>query len=126
MTLAELDHQDDRRLNAFTVIQQQEQMRMLLKLPWDAVIHAARHTALTNLGMTGADLFTVQRAAGHASITTTRKYVHPTPEAMMEAFKKKAQGERRDRRKAGRKQSANVVKMPPVAERQSAVAGLRG
>jgi integrase len=68
-------------VSAYTLIQQQERMRQLLNLPWDACVHSARHTALTNLGLTGADPFTLQRAAGHANISTTRKYVHPTPRA---------------------------------------------
>lgn len=86
-------------------IQQQERMRNLLDLPWDACVHSGRHTALTNLGLTGADLFTLQRAAGHASITTTRKYVHPTPAALKDAFQNKTKGERSDRRKASRKRT---------------------
>ena len=73
-------------------------MRNLLNLPWDACVHSARHTALTNLGLTGVDAFTLQRVAGHANITTTRKYVHPTPPTMKDAFQKKVQNERRDRR----------------------------
>lgn len=45
-------------------------MKTSLKLPWDACVHSARHTALTNLGLTGVDPFTLQRAAGHANIAT--------------------------------------------------------
>src|SRR5690242_5745550 len=85
-------------ISAFTLIQQQERMRNLLNLPWDACAHSARHTALTNLGLTGVDAFTLQRAAGHANITTTRKCVHPTPPTMKDAFQKKVQNERRDGR----------------------------
>jgi len=95
-------------ISAFTLIQQQERMRRLLKLPWDACVHSARHTALTNLGLTGVDAFTLQRAAGHANITTTRKYVHPTPPTMKDAFQKKVQNERRDRR-AARKRVAGIA-----------------
>jgi hypothetical protein len=51
-------------VSAYTLIQQQERMRQLLNLPWDACVHSARHTALTNLGLTGVDPFTLQRAAG--------------------------------------------------------------
>lgn len=57
-------------VSAFTLVQQQERMREQLNLPWDACVHSARHTAPTNLGLSGADPFTLQRAAGHASITT--------------------------------------------------------
>jgi site-specific recombinase XerD len=83
-------------------------MRNLLNLPWDACVHSARHTTLTNLGLTGVDAFTLQRAAGHANITTTRKYVHPTPPTMKDAFQKKVQNERRDLR-AARKRAARIV-----------------
>ena len=105
-------------VSAFTLIQQQERLRKVLNLPWDACVHSARHTALTNLGLTGVDPFTLQRAAGHANITTTRKYVHPTPPTMMDAFQKKARNERRDRR-AARKRAARIATSPPISERQT-------
>ena len=98
-------------VSAFTLIQQQERMRKVLNLPWDACVHSARHTALTNLGLTGVDPFTLQRAAGHANITTTRKYVHPTPPTMKDAFQKKVRNERRDRR-AARKRVAKTAEIP--------------
>jgi integrase len=104
-------------ISRYTLVQQQERMRDLLNLPWDACVHSARHTALTNLGLTGVDPFTLQQIAGHANISTTRKYVHPTPQVMKVAFKKKAEGEQKDRRKATRKQRGNVVEMESVASR---------
>src|SRR6201997_2014938 len=100
-------------ISAFTLIQQQERMRNVLNLHWDACVHRARHTALTNLGLTGVDPFTLQRAAGHASITTTRKYVHPTPPTMMDAFQKKVRNEQRDRR-AARKRVARATTISPM------------
>ncbi len=103
-------------ISAYTLIQQQERMRKLLDLPWDACVHSARHTALTNLGLTGVDRFTLQRVAGHANVLTTGKYVHPTPPAMQAAFQKKGQNERRDRR-AARKPVASVVVMSRLRER---------
>jgi hypothetical protein len=42
------------------------------------------------------DSFTLQRADGHANITTTRKYVHPMPPTLKDAFQKKVRNERRD------------------------------
>jgi integrase len=105
-------------ISAFTLIQQQERMRNLLNLPWDACVHSARHTALTNLGLTGVDAFTLQRAAGHANITTTRKYVHPTPPTMKDAFLKKAQNERRDRR-ATRKRVAKIATGASIGDPQA-------
>ena len=95
-------------------------MRQLLNLPWDACVHSARHTALTNLDLTGVDPFTLQRAAGHVNISTTRKYVHPTPRAMADAFQKKVQSEQRDHRAARRKQSGRkperVVVVRPILD----------
>jgi len=74
------------------------------------------------LGLTGADSFTLQRVAGHANISTTMKYVHPTPESMKSAFKMKVQKERRDRRVAG-KNKGKVVTMPSAVKLMAAVAG---
>jgi integrase len=93
----------------------QEFQWTVLNLPWDACVHSARHTALTNLGLTGVDPFTLQRAAGHANITTTRKYVHPTPATMKDAFQKKVRNERRDRR-ATRKRAVRVATSPSTGE----------
>lgn len=101
-------------------------MRGQLNLPWDACFHSARHTALTNLGLAGTDPFTLQRAAGHASIGTTRKYVHPTSESLKTAFQKKTKGELSDRRKLGRKRVAKVIEMPEAAAPATAAAGRRG
>lgn len=53
-------------------------------LPWDAVVHSTRHTFCTRLGESGADAFTIKQLAGHASITVSSRYVHPTP-ARLEA-----------------------------------------
>src|SRR5215471_20828675 len=42
--------------------------RQGMGLPWDAVLHSTRHRALTDLGAAGADAFTIQAIAGHASV----------------------------------------------------------
>ena len=97
-------------LSRYTLVQQQEAMRKLLNLPWDAVVHSARHTALTNLGLAGVDTFTLRQIAGHASITTTLKYVHPTPQAMKAAFQTKVEGEEKERRRAARKQQGKTIR----------------
>ena len=46
----------------------------------EASFHSQRHTFCTNLLEAGADIATVQDMAGHASITTTRMYVHVVDE----------------------------------------------
>lgn len=43
--------------------------------------HALRHTALSRLVAAGVDLATVQKFAGHESITTTARYLHAAPDA---------------------------------------------
>ncbi len=35
---------------------------------------------LTRLCESGADAFTIQKIAGHSTILTSQRYVHPTPE----------------------------------------------
>jgi len=40
------------------------------------------------LGEAGADAFTIMQAMGHSSVTVSRKDVHPTPEAMEQAFER--------------------------------------
>ena len=54
-------------------------------LPWDALLHSTQHTALTDLGAAGADAFTIQAIAGHASVTTSQRYVHPVSETIRRA-----------------------------------------
>lgn len=69
-----------------TVSQQARRLRNRLGLPWDACLHAARHTALTNFGTSGVDPFTLQLIAGHSNITTTKRYVHPSLINIQNAF----------------------------------------
>jgi len=51
-------------------------------------LYDLRHTFLTRLGEAGADPFTIQKIAGHASILISQRYVHPTPERIENAFAK--------------------------------------
>jgi integrase len=51
-------------------------------------LYDLRHTFLTRLGEAGADPFTIQKIAGHASILVSQRYVHPTPERLEDAFAK--------------------------------------
>jgi integrase len=67
---------------------QHEDLRTAMKLPADFVVHSLRHTMLTRLGEAGADAFTIMRIAGHASVTTSQRYVHPTPEGLERAFER--------------------------------------
>ncbi len=64
------------------------EVRKLLKLSGEFVIHSLRHTMLTRLGEAGADAFTIMRIAGHSSVTVSQRYMHPTPEALERAFER--------------------------------------
>ena len=47
--------------------------------------HDIRHTFATRLVEKGIDPFTVQELLGHASITTTQRYAHPSRESKRKA-----------------------------------------
>ena len=61
-------------------------VRIKLGFTGEFVLHSLRHTALTRLGESGCDAFTIKRIAGHSSITVSERYVHPTPEGLERAF----------------------------------------
>lgn len=75
-------------LSRHTISGQFSKRRNDMGLPWDAVLHCTRHTALTDLGAAGVDAFTIQAVAGHASVTTSQRYVHPVTETMTRAIAK--------------------------------------
>jgi integrase len=50
------------------------------------VIYSLRHTFLTRLGEAGCDAWTLARIAGHSSIAMSARYVHPSENAVMNAF----------------------------------------
>jgi integrase len=52
--------------------------RGLPELPSGLVPYSARHTFATNFLASGGDLAKLMRLLGHASITTTQKYLHPS------------------------------------------------
>jgi len=51
-------------------------VRDALKIGGECVLHSTRHTFCTRLGNAGGDAFTIQRLAGHSSITISQRYVH--------------------------------------------------
>ena len=63
-------------------------VRKFLGLTKEFVLHSLRHTLLTRLGQSGTDAFTIMRIAGHASVTISQRYVHPTPETVERAFER--------------------------------------
>ncbi|MGH9540904.1 MAG: tyrosine-type recombinase/integrase [Terriglobales bacterium] len=48
-------------------------------------LYGLRHTALTRMAVAGVDAATLQSIAGHASITTTQRYLHPGADALAAA-----------------------------------------
>jgi site-specific recombinase XerD len=62
-------------------------MRTALGLEPDCVLHSTRHTFCTRLGKAGADAFTIQRLAGHSSITISQRYVHADREIKESAIR---------------------------------------
>jgi integrase len=80
------------RLLESTLSHQNKRVRDLLKLSDGFVLHSLRHTYGTRLGESGADAFTIMRLMGHASITTSQRYVHPTPETLERAVRRMESG----------------------------------
>ena len=54
--------------------------------PKEFVLHSLRHTSLTRMGESEADPFTIMKLAGHANVTVSQRYVHPTSETVQLAF----------------------------------------
>jgi integrase len=54
------------------------------------VLYSLRHTFLTRLGQSGCDVWTLARIAGHASITVSSRYVHPSEDAVLDAISRLA------------------------------------
>jgi integrase len=52
----------------------------------ECVLHSCRHTFCTRLGKAGADAFTIQKLAGHSSITISQRYVHADREIKQAAI----------------------------------------
>jgi integrase len=50
------------------------------------VLHSIRHTFLTRLGESGCDAWTLAKVAAHSSIKVSSRYVHPSGDAVENAF----------------------------------------
>ena len=62
------------------------------KLGWEndpeACLHVCRHTFITNLVQNDANLFLVQKLAGHKTLNMTKRYTHLCPTDLEEAISK--------------------------------------
>jgi integrase len=82
-------HRDDGRAWTDSHLDHQHaNVRELLKLPEEFVLHSLRHTFGTRLGEAGTDAFTIMKLMGHSTITISQRYVHPSPEAVELAFER--------------------------------------
>jgi integrase len=82
------DEKGDKPYRVSSLDHQHKRVRKALQLSGEAVIHSLRHTMLTRLGLSGVDVFTLRNIAGHSSVTTSEKYIHPSSESMERAFVK--------------------------------------
>lgn len=71
------------RCEADTLLRKARARAGLRKIGW----HALRHTFCSHLAMRGAPVRTIQELAGHASITTTMRYMHLTETAVEDAIR---------------------------------------
>jgi integrase len=123
------DRERKKKLEPNTISHQATRLRRKLNWPWDCVLHATRHTALTELGLSGASEFEIKEAAGHNQIQTSAKYIHPMPESIRRAFaRKKAYADQEERRSLGKKPVLRIS--PRVGEtrtgKSSNVVGSKG
>jgi integrase len=81
-------------------------LRKKIKTHPDAGLHGLRHTFLTEAGE-HTDPFTLQYVAGHDTIKTTMRYVHPQANAVQKLFARLATLEQR--KPAGKRSMQKVV-----------------
>jgi integrase len=94
-------------------------VRRRLKLPQAFVLYSLRHTALTRLGETGADAYTIMRIAGHSSITTSQRYVHPSSETVGLAIARLDTANRQALQQAAKAESQLTPELAPCLPRFS-------
>jgi hypothetical protein len=75
----------DKKLEPWVLESQMGRLRDKIMVDADAGLHTLRHTFLTEAGEY-TDAFTLQYIAGHDTIKTTMRYVHPRAESVSRAF----------------------------------------
>ena len=55
-----------------------------------ATVHTLRHSFCTHHAAAGTNIVVIQRAAGHASLTTTQRYLHLVDRMIEQAMEENA------------------------------------
>lgn len=114
-------------LSRHTVSHQFMHRRKDMGLPEDAVLHSTRHTFLTELGAAGADAFTIKAVAGHASVKTSEKYIHPVSDTLVAAMDRFAENRERQKQASrpalvvAHRNPSGVPTISPTVEKSAAV-----
>lgn len=90
-------NEEDGSLNYSSLDSQHDRLIEKLGFAGPLRLYDLRHTALTRLAQSGADVFSIQKIAGHSDIRVTSRYVHPTPEHIKQAFSRLQQYNTRSR-----------------------------